>query len=43
VLFGGTLSVQGGIRPRRAFRFELRDPVRGRSIAHTYTARWLPA
>ncbi len=43
LLFGGTLPVQGGIRPRRAFRFELRDPVRGREITHTYTARWLPA
>lgn len=42
VLFGGTLPVQGGIRPRRAFRFELRDPVRECRISHAYTARWLP-
>ncbi len=43
VMFGGTLPVLGGIRPRRSFALELRDPVLGRSIAHRYTARWLAA
>jgi hypothetical protein len=43
ILFGGTLPVIGGIRPRRQFDMELRDPVRGRAIRHSYTARWLPA
>lgn len=41
VMFGGTLPVIGGIRPRRDFHFELRDPVRGRAITHGYAARWL--
>ena len=41
LMFGGTLPVTGGIRPRRAFRFALHDPVRGATIAHAYTARWL--
>ena len=42
VVFGGTLPVIGGIRPRRTFAMELRDPVHDRAIAHRYTARWLP-
>ena len=42
VMFGGTLPVIGGIRPRRTFAMELRDPVRNRAITHRYTARWLP-
>ena len=42
VMFGGTLPVIGGIRPRRTFAMELRDPVRNRTITHRYTARWLP-
>jgi hypothetical protein len=41
VMLGGTLPVIGGIRPRRVFAMELRDPVLGRAIAHRYTARWL--
>lgn len=41
IMFGGTLPVIGGIRPRRDFHFELRDPVRGRAITHGYAARWL--
>ena len=42
VMFGGTLPVIGGIRPRRTFAMELRDPVAKRAISHRYTARWLP-
>ncbi len=41
LMFGGTLPVQGGIRPRRDFRLSLHDPVRGETIRHHYTARWL--
>lgn len=41
LMFGGTLPVKGGIRPRRDFRLELRDPVLNRTITHHYTARWL--
>jgi hypothetical protein len=41
LMFGGTLPAIGGIRPRRGFRMELRDPVLGRAITHEYTARWL--
>jgi hypothetical protein len=43
IMFGGTLAAIGGIRPRQSFRMELRDPVRGRTIVHEYTARWLAA
>ncbi len=39
----GTLGVtSGGVRPARHFRMELRDPVRGRSLAHEYAATILP-
>ncbi|MBR0664572.1 DUF2848 domain-containing protein [Roseomonas hellenica] len=41
IMFGGTLPVIGGIRPCRDFSFELRDPIRGRTITHGYAARWL--
>ena len=41
VMFGGTLPVIGGIRPRAEFTVELHDPVRGSSLAHRYTCRWL--
>lgn len=43
LMFGGTLPVIGSLRPRRNFRFLLHDPVRGETIAHRYTVRWLPA
>jgi hypothetical protein len=39
VMFGGTLAVQGGIRPAADFRVTLHDPVLGRSLGHGYTAR----
>lgn len=42
LMFGGTLPVIGGLRPRQAFRMELADPVLGRRISHAYSARWLP-
>lgn len=42
IMFGGTLPVIGGIRPRQGFSIELRDPVLGRAITHGYAARWLP-
>jgi len=42
LMLGGTLPAIGGIRPRRDFSMELHDPVRGRSIKHRYTARFLP-
>lgn len=41
IMFGGTLAAIGGIRPRASFRMELRDPVLGRTITHSYTANWL--
>ncbi|MCK8784427.1 DUF2848 domain-containing protein [Roseomonas sp. NAR14] len=42
LMFGGTLPVIGGLRPRRVFAMELHDPVLGRRITHRYEARWLP-
>jgi len=42
VMFGGTLTVIGGIRPSRHFTCELEDPVRGRQITHRYETDCLP-
>jgi hypothetical protein len=42
IMFGGTLPVIGGIRPRQAFSIALHDPVLDRAITHSYAARWLP-
>jgi hypothetical protein len=42
LLFGGTLSAHGGVRPTLEFSFELEDPVLGRKIAHRYRVRTLP-
>lgn len=42
LMFGGTLPVYGGIRPRHVMELELIDPVRNRRISHRYVARWLP-
>ena len=40
----GTFGVlSGGVRPSRYFRMEMRDPVRGRILEHTYESRVLPA
>jgi len=41
LMFGGTLAVQGGIRPAADFRVTLHDPVLGRSLRHGYAARQL--
>lgn len=42
VMFCGTFEAKGGIRPSARFRYELEDPVRGRSIQAAYTVRVLP-
>jgi hypothetical protein len=42
LMFCGTFPVQGGIRPGDAFRYELTDPQRGRSITGGYAVRELP-
>jgi len=42
VMFGGTLTAIGGIRPAPRFEFELEDPVRGRRIQHGYDIAALP-
>ena len=42
LMFCGTLAAKGGVRPTTRFEFELEDPVKGRKIAHAYTARTLP-
>jgi hypothetical protein len=35
-MFCGTLAAKGGIRPAKAFRMELEDPVRKRKLSHEY-------
>ncbi len=42
MMFCGTLSALGGVRATPEFAFELEDPVRGRTIAHSYRVRTLP-
>jgi hypothetical protein len=42
IMFCGTLEVKGVIRPAERFRYELEDPVRGRTISGAYTVRPLP-
>jgi len=42
LMFCGTFPARGGIRPAQAFRYELADPERGRSIAGAYAIRELP-
>lgn len=42
VMFCGTLTAIGGIRPAERFAFELEDPVLGRKIAHAYDVIALP-
>lgn len=41
VVFGGTLSVIGGVRPAESFEIELEDPVVGRRIGHGYEIQML--
>jgi hypothetical protein len=42
IMFCGTFEAKGGIRPSARFRYELEDPVRGRSIGGYYSVRTLP-
>jgi hypothetical protein len=42
LMFCGTLAAIGVIRPTGEFRYELADPVRGRSISGRYELRSLP-
>ena len=42
LMFGGTLSAIGGIRPATRFEIELEDPVAGRRIRHAYDVACLP-
>lgn len=42
VMFAGTFSALGGIRPSPRFEMELADPVLGRVIRHGYTVTSLP-
>jgi hypothetical protein len=41
-MFGGTFAAIGGVRPASRFEFELEDPVRRRSIRHSYDVVELP-
>ena len=42
VMFCGTLSAIGGVRPGNRFEMELEDPVLGRRIEHSYDVDALP-
>lgn len=42
VLFCGTSSAKGGVRPARRFEFELEDPVSGLKLEHGYDIEVLP-
>lgn len=42
LMFCGTVPVRGGIRPASIFRYELHDPVIGRTLASQYAVRDLP-
>jgi hypothetical protein len=42
LLFGGTMSAIGGVRPADQFIFTIRDPVLGREITHAYEICVLP-
>jgi Protein of unknown function (DUF2848) len=42
VMFSGTIATHGGLKPATHFRFELEDPVLGRSLQHEYRIRPLP-
>jgi hypothetical protein len=42
IMFCGTLAAHGGVRATNQFAFELKDPVLGRKISHTYRVRTLP-
>jgi hypothetical protein len=42
LMFGGTFSAIGGVRPAAEFQMELEDPVRRRSLKHAYRIHTLP-
>jgi hypothetical protein len=42
LMYCGTLSARGGVRPSELFEFELDDPVLGRKIQHSYRIHTLP-
>jgi hypothetical protein len=42
LLFCGTIPARGGIRPAAEFRYELEDPVLGRTLGGGYVMRILP-
>jgi hypothetical protein len=42
VMYGGTLSAIGGIRPGERFEIELVDPILGRAMRHIYDIAPLP-
>jgi hypothetical protein len=42
LMFCGTFAAIGGIRPAAAFRYELTDPVRGRTLGGGYAMEPLP-
>lgn len=42
VMFCGTLSARGGVRPSPHFSFEIDDSVVGRKISHEYSVSCLP-
>jgi len=41
-LFSGTIAAIGGVAPADEFEMELHDPVRGRTLRHTYRIDALP-
>jgi hypothetical protein len=42
IMFCGTLAARGGVRPAETFRYELEDPVSGRTLTARYDVRTLP-
>jgi uncharacterized protein DUF2848 len=42
IMFGGTLSAIGGIRPAERFEMEIADPASGRKLSHGYDIEALP-
>jgi hypothetical protein len=42
LMFGGTFSAIGGVRPAPEFHMELEDPVRRRTIKHHYRIHTIP-
>jgi hypothetical protein len=42
VMFCGTLTARGGVRPSPHFSFEIDDPMVGRKIRHEYSVSCLP-